>query len=293
MAIEFSCSHCGNLLSVGDGAEGAQARCPACGSTQTVPFAPPPGESPFGLPGARAGEPSLNPYAAPTSFSETPSLPPAGEYWGSRNGPPWERDGASFNSFWATVKEIYSSPQLFFRQMRREGGVGAPLGFAFIGGMIGGLAAGCYNIGMQSLALLAPNQPGQAAPDPAQLGVMAVLFVVMVPLGILIQAFVTSGIYHLCLMVLGGARQPYETTFRVVSYSAGATGLLGLIPLCGAVIQGIYALVLAGIGLAYSHETSGVKAAFAVLLPVLLCCGGAIVLYGTLIAMLVAGAGGR
>lgn len=298
MAIEFSCSQCGKLLSVGDDAEGKQARCPACGSVQAIPFTSPPagaglGENPFGAPGARPAAGPENPYASPAPLPEMPSLPPVGEYWGPRSGPPWEREGASFNSFWATVKLIYSSPQVFFREMRREGGLWPPLSFAFIGGIIGGLAAGCYNIGLQSLVLLAPNNQANGAPGPASLAFGAIMILVMVPVGVLIQAFVTSGIYHVCLMILGGAKQPYETTFRVVCYVTGASGLLGLIPLCGAVIQGIYALVLAGMGLSYSHETSGVKAAFAVVLPVLLCCGAAVLFYGAIIAMLVAGANGR
>ncbi|HET6880477.1 MAG TPA: YIP1 family protein [Pirellulales bacterium] len=218
-----------------------------------------------------------------------PSPAPFTEYWGPRTGPPWERDGASFASFMATLKQAYSSPQLLFREMRREGGLMAPLGFAFVGGMLAGLAACCYQLGFQALALI-PNQPNGGAEVAAPLVVTLIVFLVGIPLGIIMQAFLLSAIFHLCLMIVGGANQPFETTYRVVNYGFGCATPLGLVPLCGPHIQMIFGLVLTGMGFAYAQETTGGKATFAVLIPVIVCCGSIIAMYAVLFAALIAGA---
>jgi hypothetical protein len=299
MSIEFPCSQCGKLLRVGDDAAGKQARCPSCGSVQPIPFTSPSAEptpeagqapSPFGGYTAQPAADQLNPYASPTSIPEMPSPAPFGEYWGPRTGPPWERDGASFASFMATLKQAYSSPQLLFREMRREGGLMAPLGFSFAGGMVGGLATFCYQIGLQVFMLQVANPPNMGGQAAAPLAVTAVMFAVMIPVGIVLQAFLGSAIFHLCLMVVGGANQSFETTFRVVTYSSGCAAPLGLIPICGPYIQSIFALVLNGMGFAYAHETSGTRATFAVLLPVIVCCGFGIVMYAVIIGLVIANA---
>jgi hypothetical protein len=307
MSIEFSCSQCGKLLRVGDDAAGKQARCPSCGTVQGIPFQSAPGtesfpnaahsDNPFGRTGEVASSPPIgptNPYASPMSLPDVPPTQGAGEYWGPRTGPPWERDGASINSFWATIKLAYSSPQFLFRDMRREGGFAAPLLYAIAGAAIGGVVALCYNIGFQVVMMqVVANQPGMAGPqvNPAMsIPILIVIGIIGIPLGAVIQSFVGAGIYHVCLMLLGGARQPYETTFRVVSYSSGSASLLALIPICGPYVQGIVGLVFTGMGLAYAHETTGVKATFAVLLPVIVCCGAAIVLYATIIGLVIANA---
>ncbi len=40
MAIEFRCTHCNKLLTVGDESAGKMARCPQCGATASIPAAP-------------------------------------------------------------------------------------------------------------------------------------------------------------------------------------------------------------------------------------------------------------
>jgi hypothetical protein len=96
------------------------------------------------------------------------------------------------------------------------------------------------------------------------------------------------------LVMLGAANFPYETTFRVVAYTMGATYLLQLIPLCGGLIALVVMIVFTIIGLANAHETSGGKAAAAVLLTYLLCCVAFVLIYFLFAAAIIAamGAGG-
>ncbi|HVX60483.1 MAG TPA: YIP1 family protein [Pirellulales bacterium] len=306
MPIEFRCNQCSKLLRVGDETAGKQAKCPSCGTVQTIPassFSPPlatpevPSSappSPFApVPGPVASD---NPYASPTSAP----LPPAGEYYdrfpaSRRTGPPWERDGASFASFFETAKEAFTATPLFFSEMRREGGLGAPLFYGLAGGSAGALVGLLMQSGMQMLLVGLGGANGMGGPPgvlgPAVGAVFTLVFgVILIPIGMIFNMFILSGMFHLMLMMLGAARYPFETTFRVVAYSLGSSSLLGLIPICGQAINGIVNLVFVGIGLSHAHEISGLKATAAVLLPMVICCGAAVGLYILVMAMVVAGA---
>jgi hypothetical protein len=94
----------------------------------------------------------------------------------------------------------------------------------------------------------------------------------MMPFLLIIWLFIVSGMLHLFLMIVGGARAGFEATFRVVSYSVSPY-LLMVIPYCGVLITPLWALSLFMIGIRDAHETTGGKATAAVLFPFLLCCG--------------------
>jgi hypothetical protein len=85
-------------------------------------------------------------------------------------------------------------------------------------------------------------------------------------------------------MIVGGANQPFETTFRVLAFAQGSTGVLQMIPICGGLIAGVWALVVQCIGLARAHETDTGRAVLAVFLPLIVCCG-ACVLLGVMFGM--------
>ena len=65
-------------------------------------------------------------------------------------------------------------------------------------------------------------------------------------------------------MIVGGANQPFETTFRVLAFTQGSTGPLQMIPICGGVIAGVWAIVCYCIGLARAHGTDTGRAVLAV-----------------------------
>jgi hypothetical protein len=95
---------------------------------------------------------------------------------------------------------------------------------------------------------------------------------------IVIGSFIGAAIFHVCLMLVGGAKQSFETTFRVVCFSGGSVNPLLVIPFCGGFIVGIWKIVLYCIGLARAHETDTGRAVLAVLLPLIVCCGGGFLL---------------
>ena len=88
-----------------------------------------------------------------------------------------------------------------------------------------------------------------------------------------IALFVSSGILHLCLLLVGGANEGYQGTFRVVSYSS-VTSLFNAIPVVGT-IASLWGIVLTVIGLREVHNTSTVKSVAALLIPL-----GVVILLG-------------
>jgi hypothetical protein len=77
----------------------------------------------------------------------------------------------------------------------------------------------------------------------------------------------------------------FETTFRVLAFSQGSTGLLQMIPVFGGGIAGVWAFACTCIGLARAHGTDTGRAVVATFLPLVVCCGAlflAAMLFGAL-----------
>lgn len=191
------------------------------------------------------------------------------------HGLPWEhRQELGFlKAFFDTVGVVLTKPNEAFGMMKAEGGLMEPLLFALIGGSAGMIVSFLMQIGLQSVGFMADR-------NSAILGMgMGIVFgVILTPVIIVCIMFIGSGILHLCLMIVGGAKKPFETTFRVVCFSSGSTYLLAMVPVCGGMIAMLYNLVLECMGLARAHETEIGKAIMAVLLPILVCCGGAMLI---------------
>jgi hypothetical protein len=195
-----------------------------------------------------------------------------------RSGLPWEhrQERGLFNAFVETLVMVLTKPGEAFTVMKREGGLGEPLIYALIGGCLGGIVSILFSLGLQSVGFFADRHDTFAAM--AGVGAGSAAFIVLVPLFIVIGLFIGSAIVHLCLMIVGGANQSFETTFRVIAFSQGSTGPLQMIPICGGLIAGVWALVCNCIGLARAHETDTGRAVLAVFLPLIVCCGGGLLI---------------
>jgi hypothetical protein len=194
-----------------------------------------------------------------------------------RSGLPWDERHAKgfFSAFIETLQMVLTRPGEAFTAMRREGGLGEPLIYALIGGTLGTVVGLFYRFALQSVFA------GFGRTDALNhlLGGAALILVMIIsPLLVVIGTFIVSAILHLCLMIVGGARQSFETTFRVVCFSGGSVNPLQLIPICGGLIAFVWGLVLYCIGLARSHEIETGRAVIAVLLPLIVCCGGGFLL---------------
>lgn len=226
--------------------------------------------------------------APPPQTPTAPAMiaPDAGSTSAPRSGLPWDERHSKglFSAFIETLQMVLSKPGAAFTAMRREGGLGEPLLFGLIGGSFGFIVYFIYNLAFQSLGMFANrNNP---LTHLIGAGIGGIVLIVCAPLFVLLGIFIGSAILHLCLLLVGGAKQSFETTFRVVCFAGGSVNPLLVIPFCGGLIVGVWKIVLYCIGLAGAHETDTGRAVLAVFLPLILCCGGVI-----LCAMLFGGIG--
>jgi hypothetical protein len=225
------------------------------------------------LPGAAIPPP---PVATSTI---TPSLAAsASEAPPPRSGLPWdEREQKGwFNAFIETLQMVLTRPDFAFRAMKVEGGLAGPIIYALIGGCAGGVVSFLFSLGFQAIGLSAGRRNTFAVLT--GMGVGSAAFVILLPVLIVLGLFIGGAIVHLCLMIVGGANRTFETTLRVLAFTQGSTGPLQMVPICGGIIAGVWGVVLNCIGLARAHETDTGRAVLAIFLPLVVCCGGAILL---------------
>lgn len=191
-----------------------------------------------------------------------------------RSGLPWDRrhELGWFKAFVETLQMILARPTEAFTAMKRDGGLWEPLLYALIGGTFGTVVSFVYRFGFQILA-------GGGHGDGRLFGpVMGLGLIIFSPLLVMLVIFLTAGLIHVCLMIVGGAKQNFETTFRAICFAAGSVYPLQIVPFCGSLVSGVWALVLYCIGLARAHETDTGRAVLAVFLPLVVCCGGVLLL---------------
>src|SRR5881397_940847 len=208
------------------------------------------------------------PQTGATSISEL-AAPHSGLPWDER------QTKGFFNAFVETLMMVLGKPGVAFTVMKREGGLGEPLLYAVIGGTFGGVFAVTYNFALRSFGSFGDRH---GAMEHLFGGIGWIFLLILTPLFVAIGMFVVSAILHVCLMIVKGAKQSFETTFRVVCFAEGSVSPLLVFPFCGGVITGIWKIVLYCIGLARAHETETVRAVIAVLLPLIVCCGGCLLL---------------
>jgi hypothetical protein len=233
------------------------------------------------------GEPPNPPLMPPAWTPPPPPAPPVQ----ALEPLPWEQPGYPFlEALYETAKLFVVRPSETFARMSLTAGLDRPVFFAIVLGWLGIIAQQLYQIAFgQSLWRLLPGFERQA--EIALPAVWAFVTMVIAPLLVILAIFIWSAILHLFLLLTGGATAGFAATVRVVCY-AGTTQILQVVPFCGGVIGGIWAIILEIVGLAIVHRTTQARAALAVLLPIALCCVCAVitvVAFGAAIAAALAG----
>jgi len=175
-----------------------------------------------------------------------------------RSGLPWDERQTKglLNALIETLQMVLSRPVAAFTAMKREGGLGEPLLYAIIGGTFGGVFALTYNFALRSFTPFGDRHNALAHLFG---GLSWIFLLVLTPLFVVIGVFVASAILHVCLMIVGGAKQSFETTFRVVCFAEGSVSPLLVIPFCGGLIVGIWKVILYCIGLVLMKRTPAVQ----------------------------------
>ncbi|MFH0800697.1 MAG: YIP1 family protein [Pseudomonadota bacterium] len=200
----------------------------------------------------------------------------------AQTGCSWDRaaKGGWASAFFDSVKLSIVDPVAFFSEVGEGRGMARPWIFAVVIFFVVFSVAAAYQAGFQALAVslnLAADIekamiPIAALSLPLTIFAIVLLAVIIVPMFATFVVFLQSGIYHLCLMILGSARRDFSATFRTVCYTSGPQ-LFQIVPLLGSVVGPIWQLVLAIIGLKVVHKTTYGRSALAIFLPTILCCG--------------------
>jgi hypothetical protein len=179
--------------------------------------------------------------------------------------PPAEDESIVWSAV-STWRESALRPAAFFRSMPRGGGLGAALLYYLpLGVLVAAINLFWQLVLPVDQSLLARLGVESNPVDPL------VEFLVS-PLLLFAALFVAAAFTHAALAILGGARHGVRTTARVFCYSY-SPAVLAVLPRIGGVIGFVWMLFIAVIGLREAHETTGTRAAFAVLLPVFLAMG--------------------
>ncbi len=93
----------------------------------------------------------------------------------------------------------------------------------------------------------------------------------LIPMYVVLGLFLSTIVLHVMLMMTGGAKNGFITTFRVSAYTSGVMVFMA-IPLLGPFIAIFFGVYITVIGLREGHETVHGKALFAVLAPLLTYC---------------------
>jgi hypothetical protein len=187
---------------------------------------------------------------------------------------PWEQPAyPALEALYETAKLFITAPSQAFARVSLTGTLGRPLLYAVIFGWLGIIANQAYSLAFRGAIMsMLSGLPGYnpklmfGLPMGFSIGIMFVA-----PIFVLIGIFIWAAILHLFLMLVGGANTGFASTVRVLCY-AGTVQIFQVVPLCGGMIAGIWALVLWIIGIAIVHRTTQGKAALAVFLPLVLCC---------------------
>ncbi|MCF8086034.1 MAG: zinc-ribbon domain-containing protein [Desulfohalobiaceae bacterium] len=176
---------------------------------------------------------------------------------------PWEdlESLGFFPGLFQTVKQVMLTPVEFFSGLSGGDGFGQPTAFYLLIMEVPALAMVLW-----LMSGLFPQAQGEAGGlfHVGLTGIGSLTFLLVFPVFMLINLFLSSGLYHLLLIALGEGSAGFEGTFRVVCYSA-APMVLALVPVFGMWVGGIWQLVCLFFGFKLVHGTNSFKAALPII----------------------------
>ncbi|HUF51460.1 MAG TPA: YIP1 family protein [Longimicrobiales bacterium] len=180
---------------------------------------------------------------------------------------PWPpaEDESVISAFGRTWQGASLRPRAFFASMPERASLGAAVMYYL---SIGIAAAGAM------LFFEMVREPPATDPD-SMLGqlfmrsTMPLVDFLLSPLFLLLSLFVSAGVTHVMLKMLGAASRPYGFTVRTFAF-AYSPQILGIIPYAGTVAGFSWMVYVAIAGLSAGQRTTTARAAVAVLVPLAL-----------------------
>jgi hypothetical protein len=192
-------------------------------------------------------------------------------------------DVGQFPSFWVRVGEmfklLFTDPMGLFDRVPRGDGFGSPWRFTLLLSLPALALVGLIFavVGLAAFAG-AMEKHSQAAPFLAFLPLIFFLVLALIPLFMFVGMVVGGALNHLFLWMWGGTKAgvSLEHTIRAGGYAHAFIQLGAWIPYLGILVQ-LVGLVWLGMGLARMHRTDTWRGICAVLTPIFILCGCAII----------------
>ena len=198
--------------------------------------------------------------------------------------PPWERrqELGMAAAFWATIKAVMSDPSRFFRRMDTTVTTWDCLAVPCVVGVLGAIGGAVLQIALAGALTGLMGAQGNLDGDQAAMAFLPQVLggcggIVFAPVFSIIGVFITAGFMHLFLMMTGKVGAPFHQTMRGYCY-AQAPSILGIIPLLGQIVGGLWSLWISVVMIKELHRTTWGTAWMSVLWYIaLICivCGGA------------------
>jgi hypothetical protein len=197
----------------------------------------------------------------------------------------WEdKSQGLFARWWGTFKEVCFNGKRFHAAAAQNDDPWPAVTFAVTNGAIVGLLVGIFvailYLAIGGIGAIAASSGGRhgSTPGAAVFGMVAAMGIGMaiaMPILYVILGFIgpwiSGGLHHLGLVMVGGTSKPYSSTVRVVGYSTAAQ-IFSVVPGIGGLLSIGLMIVSLVIGLDETHKCGSGKAIFAAVLPFLLLC---------------------
>lgn len=206
---------------------------------------------------------------------------------------PWEEaHGADLvKAFFLTAKEALINPVAFFESVSMGQGMLKPFIYGYIIALFAAIVGLVFQQGIMMVMANIFSQGGMSGgfgpspfANPALSIITMFLSLFFAAIAAVIQIFIASAIYHLCLMLFGCGERGFESTLRVFCYAL-TPALFCVVPVLGTFVGTIWQIALCIIGFKVINKTTYGRSAGAVLLPTIVCCG-----FAMLVAVAIGGA---
>ncbi len=205
------------------------------------------------------------------------------------SGVPWENRAriGTVAALGETLQGALFRPSAFFRDLPPGGKIGAAVLYAVIVGTLSAAVAMMWQKVLGHYPMQWMHEEWQFEwRGPHVSGSAWYAGLAVLPLLIAVSTVVRGLVLHLSLMILGGAKEPYEATLKVVAYATSASAF-NVFPFCGSPIAFFWRVALLVTGLREVHRVSTGRAFLAWLLPFLvLACASAMMLAGLILGLM-------
>jgi hypothetical protein len=183
-------------------------------------------------------------------------------------GSPWERriNIGLWQGIYRTFIAVLFTPGDFFKKMKSGGGIGEALSFGLLLGSLGYMIGFFWEFFLISAGIM-PYGGDFLSRIPVNWLFLAGM--ILSPVLVILNMFVTGAVIHILMLAFNSGKGGFEGTFKVIAFGQ-ATKSLAFIPFIGGVVGWFWNLVVIVTGLKEIHNTSGLKAAAAVIVSLIL-----------------------